>query len=305
MNALRAFEAAARLGSIKSAGEELCVTPAAVSQQIRKLEDDLSVDLFARRHNQITLTAEGRALSDCMTSAIRDMRSTIRDIRRRNAQIDLVVTSAPMFFNKFIGPRLWSFKRLNPDINLRFALGLESQLFDAEDAEVGIVLPNADVPGTDSSDSYWEYQAPMASPEYLLRHKIEKPEDLSRAVLLERVYPDQMPDIPLWRDWFAAAGLTLDSQQELVSFGPHYEQIYDAALNDIGIFLGGIGIGSKLLESGRLVCPFGPLMPQGTGVRVVWKKAIACDSPAVRFRDWLLGEMDEVAQAMLHRELNY
>ncbi|MEM9316000.1 MAG: LysR family transcriptional regulator [Pseudomonadota bacterium] len=305
LNALRAFEAAARLESIKLAGEELCVTPAAVSQHIRKLEDSLGVELFIREHNQIVLTANGKALSDCMTSAIRDMRSTIRGLRGRSTKNDLRVTSAPMFFNKFIGPRLWEFKRLNPDINLEFELGLDPQLFYQKEAVIGLVLPTADVPGTDCSDSYWEYQAPMASPEYLRKHRIERPEDLSRAVLLEREYPSTMPGIPLWRDWFAAARIPLSANQEVMSFGPHYEQIYDAALNDIGVFLGGVGVTSKLLQSGRLVCPFGPLMPQGTGVKMVWSRTISANSAAVRFRDWLMREMDEVAQNMLNRELQY
>lgn len=297
MNALRAFEAAARLLSIKLAAEELCVTPAAVSQHIKKLEESLSVNLFVREHNQIVLTKDGRTLSDCMTSAVREMRSTVRSIRARSVQSELIVVTAPMFFNKFIGPRLCGFKREHPHINVRFQLGLDTRLFDEENAEIGIVLPSAEVAGTESSDSYWEYQAPMASPDYLRAHSIEKPEDLSRAVLLERVYPDTMPAIPLWADWFAAAGMELGPEQEITSFGPHYEQIYDAALNDIGVFLGGVGVSSMLLQSGRLVCPFGPLVPQGTGIKLVWKRSIQTGSPAAQFRDWILDRIEDVNQS--------
>lgn len=297
MNALRAFEAAARLRSIKLAGKELCVTSGAISQHIKKLEDSLCVKLFYREHNQIVLTEHGKALSDCMSSVIREMRTTVRNIRAHSAQRELVVMAAPMFFNKFIGPRLSEFKRHNPDIDLRFEIGLDAHLFDDKGAELGIVLPTAEIAGTECSDSYWEYQAPMASPEYLRKNRIEAPEDLSRAVLLERVYPDTMPDVPLWGDWFAAAGLELSPDQEITSFGPHYEQIYDAALNSVGVFLGGVGISSMLLESGRLVCPFGPLVPQGTGVKLVWRRSIGEVTRAARFRDWLIEKMDDVTQA--------
>ncbi len=125
---------------------------------------------------------------------------------------------------------------------------------------------------------------------------IESPSNLSRATLLERTYPSYVPEVPLWRDWFAAAAAEPNHDQKTIKFGSHTEQIYDAALNNVGVFLGGIGVSSMLMASGRLICPFGPLLPQRTGVKLVWQSSVKPFSAAAKFRDRLLDQLRDVIE---------
>ena len=290
LNALRAFEAIARHLSFAKAADELHVTPAALSHQIRALEEQLGLPLFHRRTRSIELTDAGRLIYPGLHAGFESVRGAIAQLDRSRDSNVLVISATPGLVAKWLMPRLWRFLHAHPDIDARVSATLKVADFVTEGVDLAIRLSKRA-----PSDFYAEKLSddamlPLCAPR-LMEQGLRSAADLPRFPLIHYEFPTSMHAPPIWADWFAVAGLQGDATRGLkVNVADH---ALDAAVAGAGVSLSHKLIASDDVHAGRLVCPFGPELPLLSGYYFVCPKGHE-KRPNVRaFRDWLFAEMEE------------
>ena len=290
LNALRAFEAIARHLSFAKAADELHVTPAALSHQIRALEEQLGLPLFHRRTRAIELTDAGRLIYPGLHAGFESVRGAMAQLDRLRDGNVLVISATPGLVAKWLMPRLWRFLHAHPDIDARVSASLKIADFAAEGVDVAIRLSKENHPELYAERLFNDSVLPVCSPR-LVEQGLHSPADLPRFPLIHYDIPTSMHAPPLWADWFAVAGLQGDATRGLkVNVADH---ALDAAVAGAGVSLSFKLIASDDVHSGRLVTPFGPELPLASGYNFVCPKGHE-KRPNVRaFRDWLFAEMEE------------
>lgn len=294
--ALRAFEAAARHLSFANAAEELNVTPAALSFQIRSLEDQLGAPVFHRRGRAVSLTEIGEALHPGIAEGLGTLNRSWSAARRRVTASSLNITAGPAFTAKWLAPRLFTFAQANPDLELRFAATLRILDFTRDEIDVAIRFGQNDTPGQFNEVIIEEWATPMVHRN--LAGDIKTPADLAKLTLIQDESLAFLGDGPTWPRWFAAMGLEAPA-----TLGPRFTQAdhaIDLALAQGGAVLGRASIAESSLMEGRLVAPFAET------IRVPAQYRLACPSgmenaPSIaRFRQWVdteLGSLRTLTQA--------
>ena len=202
LNAIRAFEAAARHLSFSAAGEELHVTHPAISHQIRRLEEWLGVSLFHRDARKVRLTEAGVILQASASAALAELGATCRRIRRNAGQETLSVGCIPSIASRWLVPRLPAFTASHPDIGMRVAYAKAEDRLGDGDNDVLITLGADPTPGVTSLKLFSRLNRPVCSPHYLAgREHLRKPEGIAVADLLHDENRQG------WSEWFAEAGL--------------------------------------------------------------------------------------------------
>lgn len=202
MNALRAFEAVARLGSVSRAGDELHVTHSAVSHQIRVLEEWIGTPLLHRNARGIALTAEGRALGNVLTPSFLAIAEQAGSLRRRRSKAAITVGCIPSIAARWLVPNLASFTEAYPDMELSVQYAAASQKLSLGDLDVLITLGRDETPGVRNMPIFSRANRPVASPAYLARvGPLTEPAAIARADLLH----DETKTA--WEDWFRTAGV--------------------------------------------------------------------------------------------------
>lgn len=290
LNALRAFEAIARHLSFAKAADELHVTPAALSHQIRALEEQLGLALFHRRTRAIELTDAGRLIYPGLRAGFESVRGAMAQLDRSRDGNVLVISATPGLVAKWLMPRLWRFLHVHPDIDARVSAAMKVADFAAEDVDVAIRLSKGDHPDLYVEKLSDDSLLPLCSPR-LVEQGLHSVADLPRFPLIHYDIQMSMRAPPQWVDWFAVAGLQGDATRGLkVNVADH---ALDAAVAGAGVTLSFKLIASDDVHSGRLVCPFGPELPLASGYHFVCPKGYET-RPSVRaFRDWLFAEMAE------------
>jgi LysR family glycine cleavage system transcriptional activator len=290
LNALRAFEAIARHLSFAKAADELHVTPAALSHQIRAFEEQLGLPLFHRRTRAIELTDTGRLIYPGLHAGFESVRGAMAQLDRSRDGNVLVISATPGLVAKWLMPRLWRFLHAHPDIDARVSASLKIADFAAEGVDVAIRLSKENHPELYAERLFNDSVLPVCSPR-LVEQGLRSPADLPRFPLIHYDIPMSMRAPPLWADWFVVAGLQGDATRGLkVNVADH---ALDAAVAGAGVSLSFKLIASDDVHSGRLVTPFGPELPLASGYNFVCPKGHE-KRPNVRaFRDWLFAEMEE------------
>lgn len=286
LGSLRAFEAAARRLSFKDAACELSVTPGAVSQQIKSLEEDLGIPLFVRATRSVALTEAGRALQPELTAGFLQIRQAVDKVRPGQSK-NLRINSSNPIISKWVLPRLHRFTALVPDlqVNIETESGLNEMRDDGPDVVIRFTK-------TLSNDLYFreiheELLLPVASPDLINRLKIEKPSDLVRAPLLHDTSFVAFGDDNSWDKWFSLTGLPKAGHRRGVSFERHAaDQAIDAAIGGAGFALGRSLLVHDALKDGRLICPFGPILSVGIKYYVCCRHGSEREPNIARFMDW-------------------
>jgi DNA-binding transcriptional LysR family regulator len=249
LSILRAFEAAGRTGSFRSAAAELGLTPSAVSHAISKLEQTLGASLFARSNRVAQLTPEGEALMRHVGRAFEELRRGLEMVSTRGSQF-LRLHSAPSFAAQWLTPRLARFMRDHPGIEVRLAAGTDYTRFlnDEFDADILYGLPRQE--GFMVVPLGEETVTPLCAPE--LARAIKAPIDLFRQVLIE----SEIKQVR-WSDWFTRNGLPAPRPQG-VRFDRSFLSIA-AAVEGLGVTLESTRLAERELASGRLVRPLAGL----------------------------------------------
>lgn len=288
--AVRAFEATARRLSVKDAADELCVTPSAVSHQIRALEEFLDTALFERKGNRLSLTFTGRAYVGKLTALLDALDETTRELNDTESELRVLCT--PGFAARWLVPRLNRLPFGNA-IRLRVSEGAPDTDFGRNDADVVIHWGGEPVDGLVVEPFMASNRFPVASPELVRREGLETPLDLLRVTLIH----DEVMDA--WDEWFRLAGMPVPSMPRGPRF-PHCEIATTAAERGQGVSLAYEAMVADTLAHGSLVRLF------DTVTMPVTLYAVACPEsrathPRIRaFRDWIFAEAD--AARVLPRE---
>jgi LysR family glycine cleavage system transcriptional activator len=253
LTALRAFDAAARHMSFSKAAAELNVTPAALSFQIKSLEEHLEAPLFRRLNRAVELTDAGRALAPGASDGFTALAAAWRAARRTVDQTSLTVTAGPAFTAKWLAPRMFKFAQAHPEIEMRFSATLKVLDFARDDIDVAIRFgyPKEE-DGLYSRPIIREWLTPMMAP--ALARQYPKPADLARAPLLHQDDTREFRPAFDWAAWFRAAGLP-----PRFASGARFSQAdhaLDAAVAEGGVVLGRLSLAERDLREGRLVMPY-------------------------------------------------
>jgi len=220
LNALKAFEAAARHLSLTKAAEELHVTPAALSHQVRGLEEMLGVRLFARLPRALALTDAGRKLLPGLTAGFAQIRQAVTLVQDLGSSRVLVVSTPPGFTAKWLAPRLHRFLVAHPDIEVRISSTLKNADFETDGVDVAVRnlrRSNPAEPHLFNEVLVDLALIPVCSPRFLAAQPLLKsPSDVASVPLVHDVSMDGRLDFPGWPEWLAEAGITgLDVSQGL------------------------------------------------------------------------------------------
>lgn len=288
LNGLRAFEAAARLGSLVAAAAELSVTPGAISQQVRGLEERLGVRLFARRPQSLAPTDAARALLPVLTEAFDAIDASLRRLAASaTAALPLRVACPAGFAAGWLLPRLPRFQERAPAIAL--TLSATEQLIEpgaGGDGAVDAVIRfgRAGWDGRFGCDFLFvDRRIPLCSPSYLASHPLDaaRPDALAGHVLLELLSGPED-----WRDWSRLTGIAPVGRS--LSFGDE-RLVMEAALAGLGIALLDRALVAEMLAAGRLMAPLEPReMLRGTAWFLIYRAPPLAAVAA--FREWLLDE---------------
>ncbi len=284
LNSLKVFEAAARHLSFTRAADELVVTQAAVSHQIRTLEDWLGCRLFRRLNRAIELTAEGQDLWPPVTSALDGLALATAQLLDRGGPDVLTVSVLPSFAAKWLVPRLGEFRAAQPEIEVRISANPKLVDFAREDVDLCVRLGLGGWPGLIAARFLTETLFPVCAPALLDGPlPLKSPDDLRHHTLL---HDDTHDD---WRVWLAAANVTLagfDPRR-----GPGFDDssmLIQAAVEGQGVAVARSALAAKDLIAGRLVKPFDIAIPAQFAYYVVYPKDRA-DEPKIRaFAEWLI-----------------
>ncbi len=289
LTALRAFDAAARHMSFTLAADELNVTPAALSFQIKSLESHLGMPLFRRLNRAVELTEAGKALAPGAADGFQVLRDAWRTAKRLQDHATLTVTAGPALTAKWLAPRLYEFARRHPDIDLRFSATLRALDLRRDDVDVAIRFGVKDDDGLYSNPVRKEWSTPVMSP--ALAEQFPTPESLIKAPL---IFDDSLSFLehrPDWPQWFQAMGL--DYVPEHGTRFSQADHAVDAAIAGIGVALGRRAMILKDLEEGRLVAPFRTAIETEGRFRFVCLPG-AIERPQVAaFHDWFFSEIEK------------
>lgn len=284
LNALKAFEAAARYESFTRAAEELCVTQGAVSHQVKALEEELGLKLFNRERQRLVITEAGRAYLEVVRDALDRIAAGTERLLQRQSAGALTVSTSPNFAAKWLVHRLGRFAEAHPGIDLRVSASMHHVDFAREDVDLAIRHSDGRASGLHITRLCAEVLAPVCSPKLLRgRSGLRTPADLARHTLL---HVDNRND---WVKWLDAAGV---SNVDL-SRGPVLNQAsmtLDAAVDGQGVALARSALAAWDLINRRLVRPFALSLPVPYAYWIVCPKATAKLPKIVTFRDWLLAE---------------
>lgn len=254
LNALRTFEAAARRGGFTSAAEELHVTPAAVSQQVKSLENYLDLQLFHRHARGLDLTEAGRQLLPQLTRGLAHFSRAIGTLTASGLSGRLIVSAAPSFAALWLVPRLQGFMRRYPEIQLR-VLGTAVAL-DLNSGEVDIRMPYGmgQYPGFVTRALMRERVFPVCSPTLLNHSPLRQFADLRHHTLLHDIDTGIDEPTMTWKRWLRDSGVTGVDPEQGMEFGDSV-LLTEAAVRGQGVALGRDSLVTELLASGRLVRP--------------------------------------------------
>lgn len=286
LNALRAFESSSRHLSFTRAAQELNVTQAAVSQQVRALEERLGVSLFKRLPRGLAVTDEGLALRPVLSEAFDRIESVLRQFEGGHFHEVLTVGAVGTFAVGWLMPRLRSFHALHPFVELRLMTNNNLVDLAAEGLDCAIRFGDGNWPGTRAQKLFDAPLSLLCAPDIAQRLRV--PADLVGETLLRSYRADD------WMNWFAKAGLApmpargavFDSSRLMV----------EAATQGAGVALAPASMFARDLATGRLVRPFDIEVQAGSYWLILQKGKPA--TPAMQlFNQWIVKQAEEEGAA--------
>ncbi|HJQ62541.1 MAG TPA: transcriptional regulator GcvA [Burkholderiales bacterium] len=306
LNSLRAFEAAARHSNFRKAADELHVTPAAVSHQVKALEDHLGVQLFRRQARALELTPAAKACLPQLREGFGAFATAAELVRTGLRRETLFLKAAPSFAVKWLGRRIDRFVCAYPDIDVHIDANprtIDGRPGDGpEDVHWTPLMGQSDVairfgagkyPGCCSDKLFSVALTPMCAPSLLKSGpRLRCPQDLRRHTLLHDDTLDVEDGRSKWETWLEAAGVPgVD-----LTRGPHFNHAalaLDAAVDGVGVVLSYPLLAAADIAGGRLVMPFDLAIPLEPAYYVVYAEAIAGQRKVSAFRNWLLEEVQK------------
>jgi LysR family transcriptional regulator, glycine cleavage system transcriptional activator len=294
LRSLRAFDAAAKHLSFTKAASEMGVTPAAISHQIKELEDQLRITLFIRTSRTMRLTREGEILYSAAHESIEVLTGALHRIKRLENRNQIRVSSTPSVAAKWLVPRLDRFLDLVPSADVRIDVSNALVDFDRDDIDVAIRFGSGKYEGLRSELLFSDSLSPVCNPAIITKEKpLRSPRDLLRHNLIHLDW-DSGSVWPNWRMWMQAAGVPdFDDKR-----GMHFSQTslaIQAALDGHGVALGDSNLVADDLAAGRLVKPFELSLkaPTSFSYFIITRLDTSENSIVSAFRKWCLAEAQQ------------
>ena len=282
LNALRAFEASARQLSFTRAAEELFVTQAAISHQIKALEDNLGIKLFMRKNRALLLTEEGQSYYLDIKDIFNALHDATERLLARGEKGAITVSMQPSFAIQWLVPRLNTFNLLHPDIDVRIKAVDQPENSLTEDVDLAIYYGRGRWRGIHAEQLHTEYLIPVCSPLLLSGKKpLNDITDLAQHTLL---HDTSRRD---WKRWFKH----VDVSGANVNHGPifsHSAMVLQAAIHGQGVALAHSVLAKPDIDSGRLVCPFKEVLVSKNSYYIVCREQQLEIGKITAFREWVL-----------------
>ena len=306
LNALRAFETVARHLSVKKAAAELSVTPAAVSHQIKGLEEYLGVQLFKRQNRALELTEAARVCLPKLREGFDNLAQAVERLRMHKGGGMLTVSVPPSLAARWLMPRLHRFFEAHPEIDVRVSARLrqpseggrrgamaERATVDTwlADSDISLIYGRGDYPGFAVDKLLSLTVTPICSPKIATDrdHPLVHPRDLKHHLLLHDDTGDLYDGVSFWEVWLKEAGVEdVDLRR-----GPHFSHAvlaFEAAVEGLGVLASLPVLAKADLDAARLVTPFALRVPLGSAYYMVSTEAALSRSAVAAFREWLLAE---------------
>ena len=296
LNALRAFEAAARHLSFTKAAEELNVTQAAVSHQVKGLEEALGVTLFRRFNRRLMLSDAGQVYLPELSEVFDRIDHATRRVRQEEEGGPLKVSVSNSLAAKWLLPRLPGFRARHPEFDVMVAASDTLVDFTRDDFDMGVRFGLGHYPGLRTDLLFEDEVFPVCSPQLLEGpHPLRSLDDLRHHTLLhDDIGESELPD---WHLWFEASGAPAMDRERGPRFS-HSSLVIQAAIEAQGVGLVRASLVGLDLEAGRLVRPFGPSLKSNFACFVVSLES-AAERPKVKaFREWLIEQAAASGQAV-------
>ena len=292
LRGLRTFTAAARHLSFTKAAQELGLTPAAVSHQIKELEDQLRLSLFDRNSRSMALTRDGDILNTAAIESLENLARALRRIKRLEKPNQLRVSASPSIAAKWLVPRLDRFLKLAPGADVRIDVSSSVVDFERDDIDIALRFGDGRYPGMTVDLLFQDTVFPVCSPHIITKAKpLAQPRDLLKHNLIHLEFEAQGAPWPNWKMWMAAAGIK-DFDD---SAGLHFRYTsltVQAAIDGHGVALGDSSLVAGDLAAGRLVKPFALALktPPQLAYHVVSPKEASTNPLVPAFREWCIRE---------------
>ena len=290
LKSLQAFEAAGRHLSFTEAARELNVTPGAISQQIRMLEDFLETMLFRRLNRSIALTADGQIILPLISGGFDQFNEAVSMLGQKRSEGPLTITSAPSFVSKWLIPRLAKFKSAHPGIDVRIDTSDRLVDFKHEDIDVGIRFGDGVYPELDTVFLFSFDLIPVCAPQLMQQgNGLRKISDLKHHTLLHSNYDELDPGFPDWAMWLKV----VEADDIDTDHGIYFNQsdlLFQAALDGQGVALLANVMAEPEIRAGRLVQPFATRLPVKLNYHLVTSPAKSRIAKVAAFRAWILAE---------------
>ena len=290
LNALRAFEAAARLESFSQAADEIHVTHGAISHQVKGLEKFLDVMLFLREGRRVTLTEEGRFFAERVRSALNQIGDAAGSLKRRAQPNRLTISVLPSFASRWLMPRIGRFMALHPGLEVQVEATASLSNFARDGVDVAIRFGRAPWPGVQAEWFMDDSYLMVCSPKLNRGRLPKRPQDLARFPLLRTLREE-------WALWCQAAGIDLPPPTGGVEFDDSAMMLHQV-VECHGISLARRSIAEVDIERGTLVQLFDITVPSQHSYYLVWPENVTPSDKILAFREWLLAERDRSGQML-------
>ena len=295
LNFLHTFESVARHLSFTNAAKELFVTQAAVSHQIKALEDYLGVKLFYREKRKVFLSDEGQKLLPSVVSGLQGIADSLENIRNYDSEDTIVVGVGSSFSANWLVHRLGAFYQKFPEVNLHLKIFNNESDFNSGGTDMAVVWGIGDWQGLMCEKLMVVEFTPVCSPELIKKtHPLETPEDLIHYPLLDD------PDYDIWQQWLEEAGIP-ERKYKRRTVIRDAKVVIHSALEGHGIALCAVGIVQEYLDSGRLIRPFDHSITGGGFYYLVYPEKALRKPPVRLFKTWLVQEVRK-AESLDHTQ---
>jgi LysR family glycine cleavage system transcriptional activator len=290
LNALRAFEAAARSGSYVAAGEELGVSPAAVSQQVKHLEEFLGKELFRRYNNRIVLTDAGQTIYSGASDALTAISAFTEQVVSGRARSRLVISALPSVTERWMEPMLAAFVHERP--NFRFELRVEEDIVDFAKNDIDLRLAYSVnlYPDMVTVPLLRDEVLPMCSPDYLERNPGARTDFIDQVPDDDLIHTNWGPSFvshPTWQIWYGGIGIDRPDETRGFRIGKSSLAL-DLARDGFGVALGQRMMAADDLAAGRLVVLDERPIPLGHPYCLVYPGSKAKKAGLIDLVDWMV-----------------
>lgn len=286
LSALRAFEAAARLGSFKRAAAELGVTPTAISHQVRSLEENVGMPMFERQVRKVVLTDAGAQLFPVLQDGFDAFEAAVSRLTQTRKRAKVTISATSAFTSKWLLPRTARFRSLHPEIDLYLHASDDAVDLERDGVDIAIRYGSGPYPGLLAEPMFTDRYAPVANPVLGMRSA----EDIERVPLIHFRWRRSNPSNPTWEAWFERAGRTASDGLGHLRLSDEGHAL-QAAVAGQGIALLSLALVEHELAEGQLVQPFGPVL-DGYTYHIVTSPDRSGDPSVAAVMTWVRSEVD-------------